>query len=331
MMFRRLSARPRPARPRGGLVVVSAAILAIAAGTVGAIMLSSGASAHPVRRTHGQIAPALEVRIAQETGGQLTTVHFYSSALHKSADYLVYLPAGYGRQRPLPVFYLLHGMPGRPTAFTLNADIEVRLERLLHRARLAPMILVFPDGRIDGRTASDSEWANTPAGNYDSYVIDVVRDVDKRFVTLACRQERAIAGLSAGAYGAANVGLHHTDTFGLIQVWSGYFRQTRSGVFAHADRALLAANSPIEYVRRMGPALRRHPLRLFLYAGRDETDHGQVAAMAAELRAEGARVAWAIYPGGHSWRTWTPHVDQMLIMASHDFRHPLGGTPAGCA
>ncbi len=30
------------------------------------------------------------------------------------------------------------------------------------------MILVFPDGRIGGSTYSDSEWANTPAGSYES-------------------------------------------------------------------------------------------------------------------------------------------------------------------
>ena len=46
------------------------------------------------------------------------------------------------------------------------------------------MILVFPDGRIGGSTYSDSEWANTPSGDYESYVIDVVHDVDHRFATL---------------------------------------------------------------------------------------------------------------------------------------------------
>ena len=88
-------------------------------------------------------------------------------ALHKEADYLVYLPAGYRAKRPLPVFYMLHG---------------------------------------------DSEWANTPSGNYESYVTNVVSDVAQRFATLPCRQERALAGLSAGAYGAANIGSDRSRT-----------------------------------------------------------------------------------------------------------------------
>ena len=70
------------------------------------------------------------------------------------------------------------------------------------------MILVFPDGRIGGDTQTDSEWANTRSGAFESYVVDVVHNVDSRFATLPYRQDRAIAGLSAGAYGAVNVGLH---------------------------------------------------------------------------------------------------------------------------
>ena len=81
-----------------------------------------------------QIAPALEARIDRETGGTLTTVHFYSTALRKRADYLVYLPAGYSAADPLPVFYLLHGMPGKPVAFTVNANVEVKLEQLIRAA-----------------------------------------------------------------------------------------------------------------------------------------------------------------------------------------------------
>jgi enterochelin esterase-like enzyme len=278
-----------------------------------------------------QIAPLLEARIAQETGGTLTTVHFYSPALGKQADYIVYLPAGYSPARRLPVFYMLHGMPGKPTAFTVNAEVEVRLERLIHEGRIAPMILVSPDGRIDGNTQSDSEWANTPSGNYESYLIDVVRDVDQRFATLACRQERAIAGLSAGAYGALNVGLHQDATFGLVQVWSGYFLETHTGVFAHADRAVMAYNSPLDFVRTMRGTLRHLPLRIFIYGGTDETDHTQIAAMATALQAVGAHESWAIYPGGHDWRTWTPHVDQMLKMANRDFHRPLGAASPICA
>lgn len=278
----------------------------------------------------GQIDPALEAQIDNETGGVLRTVNFYSPALHQRADYLVYLPAEYRPHRPLPVFYMLHGMPGKPVAFTVNANVEVNLEQLIAQRRVKPMILVFPDGRIDGNTQSDSEWANTPSGDFETYVTNVVADVDQRYSTLPCRQERAIAGLSAGAYGAMNIGLHQDATFGLVQSWSGYFIETHNGVFAHADRATMRYNSPLDFVRTMRQTFKLDPLRLFLYVGRDEEDRAQTPEMAAALNAEGADARWAIYRGGHSWKTWTPHIDQMLSMASHDFTHPLAGASATC-
>lgn len=52
---------------------------------------------------------------------------------------------------------------------------------------MRPMILIFPDGRIGGSTYSDSEWANTPSGSYERYVLDVARDVDRRFATIPDR------------------------------------------------------------------------------------------------------------------------------------------------
>ena len=40
-----------------------------------------------------------------------------------------------------------------------------------------------------------------PAGNFESYVLDVVSDVDHRFATIPNRRARVIAGFSAGPTG----------------------------------------------------------------------------------------------------------------------------------
>ncbi len=260
--------------------------------------------------------------------GTLLAVHFYSPALHRDADYLVYLPPGYTPSRRYPVYYLLHGMPGRPRVFIDIANMDVRLDNELSEDHLRPMILVYPDGRIGGSIYSDSEWANTPSGAYDSYVIDVVADVDHRFSTLADRQDRVIGGFSAGAYGAINIALHHLASFASVQVWSGYFTQTRSGVFAHADRATLAYNSPIDQVNAVRRKLAVDPLRVYMFAGRDDEASRQIVPMADALRAAGAGVRLALYPGGHDWSVWYPRLNQMLILASRDMPAPSPIAPA---
>jgi len=256
--------------------------------------------------------------------GRQLIVHFYSPALHRVADYLVYLPPHYApRHHRYPVLYLLHGSPGRPQVFQAVAHMYDRVDNLLVLHRIRPMILVMPDGRINGSTFSDSEWANTPAGDFESYVINVVHNVDARFATLRGRRYRMIAGFSMGGFGAINIGLHNLPLFGSIEVWSGYFRETRSGVFAHATATELYDNSPSEYVPRMRRAFDRYPVRIFLYVGNRDRSGRYTVPMAAELRAAGADASAAVYPGGHDWQLWNGHEAQMLELASRWLHEPL--------
>src|SRR5215475_11739488 len=147
---------------------------------------------------------AVVLKIPRAGTGRLLNVNFYSPALRRRAYYLVYLPPGYKRSDHYPVLYLLHGMPGKPEVFIDIANLDVRLDNQLSEGHLRPMIMVFPDGRVDGSVYSDSEWANTPSGDFASYVMEVVKNVDRRFSTLPQRQDRVIGGFSAGAYGALN-------------------------------------------------------------------------------------------------------------------------------
>jgi enterochelin esterase-like enzyme len=263
-------------------------------------------------------------RLARARAGRLYTLHFYSPALHRRADYQIYLPGGYTTSRRYPTFYLLHGTPGRPQFFTTVVHIEIRMENLVSRRRMPPMILVFPDGQINGDYFSDSEWANTRAGRFESYVTEVVQQVDRHFAARASRRARVIGGYSEGGYGALNIALHHLSLFGSVQAWSGYYVQTRASVFSKATPSQLFYNSPLEYVRRLERALARDHLRVFLYGGRSDPTSRQMGPMARALRRRGAHVGWAIYPGGHNWQLWIDHVDQMLVLAGRD----VGRSPA---
>jgi enterochelin esterase-like enzyme len=262
------------------------------------------------------------VQLPRAGTGRLLDVHVRSQALHRRADYMVYLPPGYTPAKRYPVYYLLHGMPGQPRVLVTIANLDVRLDNLLSVGRVRPMILVFPDGRIGGSVHSDSEWANTPSGEYESYVVNVMHDVDARFSTLPDRADRVIGGFSAGAYGAINIALHHLSDFASVQVWSGYFTETRSGVLAHANRATLAYDSPYDYVPRVARTIRRDGLRVSMFVGRDDGSSAQLLPMAVRLRAAGAGVTDAIYPGGHDWSVWYPRLNPMLILASHGLGLP---------
>jgi enterochelin esterase-like enzyme len=300
--------------------VVVAALSVIALGTMGAVGYGRD---YDVHRGFARI-----VNLPRAGTGRLLNVPFFSPALHRRADYLVYLPPGYRSTRRYPVYYLLHGMPGQPRVWVDIANMDVRLDNQLSLGRTMPMILVYPDGRIDGSTYSDSEWANSPSGDYESYVVDVMHNVDRRFSTLDNRRDRVIGGFSAGGFGAINIALHNLSLFASVQVWSGYFTETRTGVFAHADRAALAANSPIHEVPRRHRQLLADPLRVYMFAGRDDQLAAGTPAMARVLAVARVQVSWRLYPGGHDWSVWYPRLDEMLDLASWDVAHPPTPTPA---
>jgi D-alanyl-D-alanine carboxypeptidase len=298
---------------------------AIAVALVGAGLAGAYSYGRNYELHRGFAAPA---RVSHAGSGRLELVRFYSRALHRNADYLAYLPPHYTSRRHYPVYYLLHGTPGQPSAFVDVANMDVRLDNQLTLGRARPLILVYPDGRIGGNSFSDSEWANTPSGDFASYVIEVMRNVDRRFSTIARRQDRVIGGYSAGAYGAMNIALHHLSAFANVQSWSGYFTQTATGVFAKATRVALAYNSPLDYVGRLRRELARFPLRVYMYVGRGDPSSAQQLPMARALLAAGAQAQYALVPGGHDWSVWYPRMNQMLDLASSDVRHPPSFSPA---
>ncbi len=262
--------------------------------------------------------------VASIPSGTLSTVRFHAPALHRWATYTVYLPPGYAAAARLgaryPVLYLLHAPPGSPTGYVTIGAVQVRMDMLIAAHRIRPFIVAIPDGHTS-KDGNDTEWANAEAGRYEDFVLDVVRAVDRRWATLPARGDRAIAGLSEGGYGAANVALHHLGTFGTFESWSGYFVQTPTQSFSGASPALLAANSPSDYVGALAPRLRRLPTYAFLYRGtRDRiTSHADTVTFAARFAAAGGHVRWTEYPGSHNWSLWRAHMPLMLRFASAHF------------
>jgi enterochelin esterase-like enzyme len=252
--------------------------------------------------------------------GSARLIHFFSPALHQRREYEVYLPAGYARAarsgRRFPVLYLLHAPPGRVDGFLQAGAMGVRQDILVARHQIRPMLLVIPFGKTRAY-ANDTEWANARAGNYESFVLDVVRSVDKRFAAYRDRRHRGIAGLSEGGYGALNVGLHHLHRFSVIESWSGYYAQAPTASFTGASAAQLAANSPAAYVGSMAPRIRRLGLRVWLYQGtRDQIKPWRIRTFARRLHDAGAAVRYGFFPGGHDWGLWRHEMGRMLRAAS---------------
>lgn len=297
-------------------LLVPTLLVWLVAGAVGA-----GAYVSDYARYRGFPPPVTPAGIKQ---GRLVTKRFQSRALGERRSFLAYLPPGYdaaaARGRRFPVLYLLHAPPGKPMGYVQAGAINVRADILIAQRRIKPMIIVMPDGR-SGSFANDTEWANARAGRYESFVLDTVRAVDGQFSTVRSRVGRGIGGLSAGAYGATNIALHNPSRFGMFESWSGYYEQTPTYAFTGASATKLRANSPSSYVSSLGPALRRYPMRAYLYQGsQDGYPVHKLRSFARQLRGAGARVTYSVYSGGHNWRLWRAQLPHMLQVASQSFQ-----------
>jgi len=256
--------------------------------------------------------------------GRQTIRAFRSAALGQRRQYLVYTPPGYRAQaaagRRFPVLYLLHAPPGRPEGFFLAGNLQPTLDLLVAQRHIAPFLVVEPFGK-SAKYGSDTGWADAGAGRYESFVLEVVRQVDRHYATLARRQDRAIAGISEGGYGATNIALRNLRVFATFESWSGYFSQTPTLSFTGASRAELRTNSPIAYVSSLAGRIRRYPVRAFVYQGRDDAEMQarEMRRFAVLLRRAGGSVGSAVYGGGHDWRLWRQQTPHMLRFAAESF------------
>jgi S-formylglutathione hydrolase FrmB len=186
----------------------------------------------------------------------------------------IYLPPGFTRGSRYPVLYVLHGMPGSPSSLWDSLHFAAVADEAIAAGKAVPFVAVMPYGgpRTDQK---DGEWA----GIWARFVADdVVPWTDSQLPTIASRAGRAIAGLSAGGFGALDIGLQHPTLFSTIESWDGYFHPLRDGPFAHASVAMLAANDPTLLVQKEAARLRVGRVRFFLSTG---YGHGSVPESAA--------------------------------------------------
>jgi enterochelin esterase-like enzyme len=257
--------------------------------------------------------------------GTTQTISVSSPALGgRRQEVIVYLPPGYAEHpaRRYPVFYLLHGFPGRATAFMLTVRVGVVEDILLAKHRIRPMILVMPSGSTG--TFTDKEWANGVRANsgWETFVArDVVHAIDTQYRTIPTGRARAIGGLSEGGYGALNIGLHHPREFGVIQSWSGYERADNLRSIFGGDPRRLAFNSPLLELQKRPAALRRSHTFVWFYSGSEDRLRSQNADFAAALKRARVSHRFFLVWGGHNWALWRGNAGVALIDASRHLRH----------
>jgi enterochelin esterase-like enzyme len=237
-----------------------------------------------------------------------------ASSLGGTLPAVVYLPAGYqsGATR-YPVIYFLHGLPAGPSSYTTNSFVAHAVAEGGHRA-----IVVSPQAARNAN--SDREYLNWgPTEDWPAAIAhDLPSCIDSSFRTIASRYGRALVGLSAGGFGAFNIGLRHLPEFAAVQSWSGYFAATDPTGLRKLDLGSRRANRKARVPRghRLNTKLMRWPTFIAFYVGRQDSRFLS-ANVLLDRAFTNHRIPhrFAIYQGGHSGSLWASQAPLWLGLA----------------
>lgn len=142
-----------------------------------------------------------------------STFQYYSKTLNMDARLEIVLPECFHTGFPkegerLPLLVLLHGMMGGESSYCRLSSLERYAEDLR-------LMIVTPSTHLGAYT-------NQYAGpRYFDYVALEVPDVCSRYYPAGTsREERMVAGLSMGGYGALKIGLTYPERFSRVATMS---------------------------------------------------------------------------------------------------------------
>ena len=224
--------------------------------------------------------------------GKIDTVFYSSKTVGVKRRALVYTPPQYSKGKKYPVLYLLHGIGGDEKEWLRGANPHVILDNLYADKKLAPMIVVMPNGRAmkddrAGGNVFDSAKVQAFAVFEKDLLNDLIPFVERKYSVLKDRSHRAIAGLSMGGGQSLNFGLGNLDKF----AWVGGFSS--------------APNTKMPEQLVPDPAAAKQQLKLLWISCGDGDGLFNFSKRTHDyLYQNGVPHIFYVEPGGHDFKVW---------------------------
>jgi len=199
--------------------------------------------------------------------------------------------------------------PVEPEIYTYGGGAEldwsrdgragVILDNLIAQKKAVPMIVVMPNVAFGGQGPAGARGGGQTYEVAEKETLtDIIPYVEKTYRTLSGRENRAIAGLSAGGGISINVGLKRLDTF----AWVGQFS---SGMFGGT-----AGYAPFDIEKLVpgfytDPAATNKKLKLlYMSCGAQDPRMPFQTKAVEELRSHKINLTFKGFPGVHEWKVW---------------------------
>jgi enterochelin esterase family protein len=231
----------------------------------------------------------------------------HSGVYNDTHEFFVYLPPGYhtGKTR-YPVLYLVHGAGDTAVGWTMAGGANLILDSLIAEKKAVPMIVVMP---FNGSNAPVTPGAGGRGGGntqFEDYMLkELIPFVDANYRVAPGRQNRAMAGLSAGGAATYNIAFKHTELFSSLGLFSaagggGTDFETRYPQLV-ADPKGTNAKLPVIWIG---------------CGTQDPLDQG-AKALDAELTKVKINHTYKDRDGGHVWPVWRWALSEFAPLLFH--------------
>jgi enterochelin esterase-like enzyme len=221
----------------------------------------------------------------------------HSVAYNDTHEFLVYLPPGYFQSTArYPVLYLVHGGGDTALAWTTAGAANLILDSVIVEKKALPMIVVMPFNGSNSPIplAGQGRGSGGPGASspFEDYMIkELIPYVGAKYRVAPGRQNRAMAGLSAGGSATYNIGLKHLELFSSF----GMFSSSAGGGADFATR----------YPQIVSDAKGGNSKINIFWIGIGTEDSIDVAKkFDAELTRLQVKHTFMTRPGGHVWPVW---------------------------
>nr|WP_319398989.1 alpha/beta hydrolase-fold protein [uncultured Carboxylicivirga sp.] len=250
----------------------------------------------------GRMASGIEVpfkgdgyyQVKDVPHGEIRVKRYFSHFTKSWRNFYMYTPPGYVKNagKKYPVLYLLHGGGEDQRGWAMQGKVDLILDNLIAEGKATPMMVVMIDGNMPLSGLGEGTLQLFEAELKEV----VIPFVENNYRVLTSPQSRALAGLSMGGLQTLYAGLHNTDLFNYLGVFSsGWIHPMQDDI----------AGKEYDFMKQNADLLNKN-LKMFWLSmgGKEDIAWKNCQRMLEKFDEMKIEYTYDEYPGGHTWPVW---------------------------
>ncbi|MBS2099652.1 alpha/beta hydrolase-fold protein [Carboxylicivirga linearis] len=250
----------------------------------------------------GRMASGIEVpfkgdgyyQVKDVLHGEIRVKRYFSHITKSWRNFYMYTPPGYDQNagKKYPVLYLLHGGGEDQRGWAMQGKVDLILDNLIAEGKATPMMVVMIDGNMPLSGLGEGTLQLFEAELKEV----VIPFVENTYRVLTSPQSRALAGLSMGGLQTLYAGLHNTDLFNYLGVFSSGWIHPMQDDIAGKEYGFMKQNAD----------LLNKNLKMFWLSmgGKEDIAWKNCQRMLEKFDEMKIKYSYDEYPGGHTWPVW---------------------------